>query len=237
MIPCIAIDDEPLALKQLSGYIEKTPFLKLVASCTNALQAIERMREEKTDLIFVDINMPDLSGMEFVKSLAVKPMIIFTTAYSEYALEGFRVDALDYLLKPIGYPDFLKSATKALRQQELMQQKAGDYMENDRLFIRSEGKMIQLIPDDILYIESQSEYIRIFTDQGKAIMALLSMKLMEERLPSDKFMRIHRSYIVNLNKISAVAKGRIIIDRETYLPIGDQYKNSFYSFLEKHSLS
>jgi len=237
------MDDEPLALAQITGYIQKVPFLELVKACSNAFDALSILSTTPVDLLFVDINMPDLNGMDFVKSLTNKPMIIFTTAYSEYAVEGFRVNALDYLLKPFGFNDFLKAANKALRQTELASpntttpvrdvEKADD---NNSLFVKADYKMLRLDIDQIIYIESQSEYVRIFMEDGKPIMTLLSMKSLEEKLPADIFMRIHRSYIVNLKKISAIAHNRVIFSKDVYIPVGNQYKEQFNNYVEKHFL-
>ncbi len=246
MIRCITIDDEPLALIQLTGYIEKVPFLKLVKACNSALEALDLLAKDPVDLIFADINMPDLNGVDFVKSLVNKPIIIFTTAYTEYAIEGFRVNALDYLLKPFGYNEFLKAANKALHQYEL-QAKIQQYPlpaspevpaenGNNNLFIKADYKMIRLDMNKIIYMESQNEYIRIFFEDQKPVMTLLSMKKLEERLPAERFMRVHRSYIVNLEKITAVANNRIIYGKDTYIPIGNQYKDKFNEYLEKHYL-
>ena len=236
MIRCMAIDDEPLALTQITSYIEKVPFLQLVKSCSSALEALDVIASQPVDLIFADINMPDLNGMDFVKSLVKKPLVIFTTAYSEYAVEGFRVDALDYLLKPFGYGDFLKAANKALRQMELLKPSAivpevkdeNSPSESKDLYIKDMSK--------ILYIESQNEYVRIFTEDQKPVMSLISMKLLEEKLPSGKFMRVHRSYMVNLSKITAVANNRIIFGKDTYIPIGNQYKDKFTQYLDTRFL-
>lgn len=247
MIRCIAIDDEPLALTQLAGYIGKVPFLQLVKACNNALEALELLATEPVDLIFADINMPDLNGVDFVRSLINKPVVIFTTAYMEYAVEGFRVDALDYLLKPFGYNEFLKAANKAHHQCELLSKaktlqpsplpkEAEAENESDNLFIKADYKMIRLDMNKILYMESQNEYVRIFTEDQKPIMTLLSMKTLEERLPSDRFMRIHRSYIINLQKMTAVANNRVIYGKDIYIPVGNQYKEKFNHYLEKHFL-
>ncbi len=234
MIRCIAIDDEPLALTQITSYIGKTAFLELAGACNSALQAIELMSKGNIDLIFVDINMPDLNGLDFVRSMPYRPLIVFTTAYSEYALEGFRVDALDYLLKPVSYTDFLKSANKALRQHEAMKA-ANSGSGNQYIFVKADYKMIQIDINTITYIESQNEYIRIYLDSEKPVMTLLSMKAIEERLPSDIFMRIHRSYIVNLRKITIVERGSILIGK-VHIPVGNQYRDHFYSYIEKKSL-
>ncbi|MDH6358342.1 LytTR family DNA-binding domain-containing protein [Parabacteroides sp. PF5-9] len=237
MIRCIALDDEPLALAQITSYINKVPFLVLVKACSSPFEAMSVLSSNSVDLIFADINMPDLNGMDFVKSLVHKPMVVFTTAYSEYAVEGFKIDALDYLLKPFGFNDFLKAANKALRQVEQSQSLLPEKEEEtNNLFIKTDYKMLRLDIDRILYIESQSEYVRIFMEDSKPIMTLLSMKSLEEKLPEDKFMRIHRSYIVHLQKIYAVAHNRVVFHKEVYIPIGNQYKDRFNSYIEKHFL-
>jgi len=237
MINCIAIDDEPLALKQISTYIEKTPFLNLLKSCESALEAISFLQENEVDLMFVDINMPDLSGMDFVKSLNNPPKVIFTTAYSEYALEGFRVDAIDYLLKPIGYSDFLKAAEKA---KQRIKPKATENIQVESsekfLFIKSEYKILRINLFDIKYIESMREYLRIHIENQKPVMALMSMKKMEKFLPDDQFMRVHRSYIVQLNKITTVERNRIVFDKEVYIPVSEQYKEKFQKYLDDNFL-
>ena len=236
-VRCIAIDDEPLALKQIGAYIEKTPFLSLTALCNSAIDALEIIASEKADLIFVDINMPDLNGMDFVKSLKDKPGIIFTTAYSEYALEGFRVDAIDYLLKPISYNDFLKAVNKAKlllgnTEQKLDTAKAS----SDHLFVKSDYKIMRIELSDIKYIESMHEYVRIHLVNEKPVMTLISMKTIEEQLPEDRFMRVHRSYIVNKEKIKVVERNRIIFDNNVYIPVSDQYKAAFQEFINRNFL-
>lgn len=244
MIRCLAIDDEPLALVQLTNYIEKVPFFKLAKACSNAMEALEWLTTESVDLIYVDINMPDISGLDFVKSLRHKPLVIFTTAYAEYAIEGFRVEAFDYLLKPIGFSDFLRSANRAAQLMALTEAKNNPDTESgksaddqeDYLFVKADYKMLRIDINKILYVESQSEYIRIYLDNDKPIMTLLSMKALEERLPADRYMRVHRSYLVNSSKISAVANNRIIIGKETYIPIGNQYKERFNLFVDQHFL-
>lgn len=236
-IRCIAIDDEPLALKQIGAYIEKTPFLSLTALCNSAIDALEIIASDKTDLIFVDINMPDLNGMDFVKSLKEKPGIIFTTAYSEYALEGFRVDAIDYLLKPISYNDFLRAVNKAKSilgspEQRNVTAKAS----SDHLFVKSEYKIMRIELSDIKYIESMHEYVRIHLVNEKPVMTLISMKTIEEQLPEDRFMRVHRSFIVNKEKIKVVERNRIIFDNNVYIPVSDQYKAAFQEFINRNFL-
>jgi two-component system LytT family response regulator len=233
-INCLAIDDEPLALKQIGSYIERTPFFELVSLCTSAVEAMKYLVDDKIDLMFVDINMPDLSGMEFVQSLGKKPQVIFTTAYSEYAIQGFQVDALDYLLKPISYAVFLKSANKAKAWFELknrpmeIQQASQDY-----LFVKSDYKLIRIMLSDISYIESSNEYITIHQVHDKPVTTLMRLKSMEEQLPEKLFMRVHRSFIVNLEKVKVIERNRIIFDAKTYIPIGDQYKEKFQQFVDK----
>jgi len=237
LIKCLAIDDEPLALKQIGAYIKKTPFLELVALCNSALNALEYMTTSNVDLVFLDINMPDLSGIDFVKSLKEKPGIIFTTAYSEYAVEGFKVEAIDYLLKPIGYDDFLKAAIKAKTLYELTEQKYSAVKTSEgHLFVKSEYKILRIELSDIKYIESMHEYVRIHLVSNKPVMTLISMKAMEEQLPKERFLRVHRSFIVNKEKIKVVERNRIIFENSIYIPVSDQYKPAFQEFINKHFL-
>lgn len=234
-IRCIAIDDEPLALQQVVAYIHKLPFLDLVGECSSAFEALDIIEKEEVDLMFVDINMPDLNGLEFVQSLTQKPLLIFTTAYSEYALEGFKVDALDYLLKPFSFAEFSKAASKARTQFELIK-KAPEKVESndDFLFIKSEYKLVRINFNDIQYIEGMREYVRIHLIGQKPVMTLLSMKSLEAKLPANKFMRVHRSYIVNLNKITTVERFRIIFDDKELIPVSENYKEKFQQFLDKN---
>ena len=233
-IKCIAIDDEPLALKQISSYVDKTPFLEAVALCKSAFDAMEYLAKNEVDLMFVDINMPDLNGMDFVKSLAQKPQIIFTTAYSEYAVDGFKVDALDYILKPVSYASFLKSANKAKTWFELNHRQSETIQTTqDSLFVKSEYKMIRIFLSEITYIESSNEYIKIHLINGEPVTTLIRLKVMEEQLPKDKFMRVHRSFIVNLGRVKVIERNRIIFDQNVYIPVGEQYKESFQAFVDK----
>jgi len=239
MIRVLAIDDEPLALQQLAAYIKKIPFLELVAECQSAIEAKEILNNENIDAIFCDINMPDLNGMDFVKSLSTPPLIVFTTAYSEYAVEGFKVDAVDYLLKPFGLDDFKRAANRLQERLEVRQQEPPTTIvssEDDSIFVKTDYRVVKIAISDIRYIEGMSEYLKIHLEsQPKPIVTLLSMKKMEEFLPSH-FMRIHRSYIINLKKIQEVNKNRVIMDSETYLPIGDNYKDAFSDYLNKKFL-
>lgn len=233
IIKCIAIDDEPLAVKKIAAYINKIPFLELVSECRNVMEAMDVMSKNDIQLLFIDINMPDISGMEFVKSLREKPFVVFTTAYSEYAVEGFEVEAVDYLLKPISFSNLLKAANKV---KVLMDLKANNQKENrveaiNHLFVRSSYKLIRIDFQSIKYIESQHEYIKIQLLNNESVMTKMSLKSIEELLPSDKFLRVHRSFIVNLSVISVVERNRIVIDGNIYIPISDQYKDAFQRHL------
>jgi DNA-binding LytR/AlgR family response regulator len=262
-IRCLAIDDEPLALQQLVAYISKVPFLELAAQCQSAVEAHAFLENDTADAIFCDINMPDLNGMDFVKSLAVPPLVVFTTAYSEYAVEGFRVNAVDYLLKPFGLQDFQRAANRlkerlcsltpdpSLRERgvETSTAENSDSMPNhspllgkgaggegETVFLKTDYRIVKVSIPDIRYIEGMSEYLKVWIEgEAKPIITLLSMKKMEEHLP-DYFMRIHRSYIVNLTKIQEVNKNRIVMGKDTSLPIGDLYKDDFQAYLDTRFL-
>lgn len=234
MIRCLAIDDEPLALQQIAAYINKVPFLELAAQCQSALEARQFLSDERVDAIFCDINMPDLNGMDFVKSLTAPPLVVFTTAYSEYAIEGFKVNAVDYLLKPFGMQEFMRAANRL--QERLSIPASAPAETDDTLFLKTDYRIVKVNIPDIRYVEAMSEYLKVWIEgETKPIITLLSMKKMEERLP-DNFMRIHRSYIINLDKIQEVNKNRVIMDADTYLPIGDLYKEAFQAYLNKKYL-
>jgi two-component system, LytTR family, response regulator LytT len=236
-IRCIAIDDEPLALKKLSGYISKTPFLENVGAFASAFSAFDLISKSGVDLMFIDIDMPDINGLDFVRTLREKPQVIFTTAFSEYAFEGFKVDALDYLLKPIGYNDFLKSANKArLYFDSLRTGNPEPEKKKEFLFIKADHKINKISLKEIVYIEGMREYVRIHLSSGKSLMPLYSMKALGDQLPSDTFMRIHKSYIVNLEKIVTVENNRIVFEEKVYIPVSDQYREQFYGWLNSHSL-
>ena len=237
-IRCLAIDDEPLALQQLVAYIKKVPFLELQAQCQSAMEARAFLENDTVDAIFCDINMPDLNGMDFVKSLASPPLIIFTTAYSEYAVEGFRVNAVDYLLKPFGLQEFQRAANRLRERLEGQrerfegQKEATEEQGGQDIFLKTDYRIVKVSIPDIRYVEAMSEYLKVWVEgMPKPIITLLSMKKMEERLPVG-FMRIHRSYIINLSKIQEVNKNRVIMDAQTFLPIGDMYKEAFQAYLE-----
>ena len=236
MIRCMAIDDEPLALQQITAYIGKVSFLELVAQCQSALEAHQFLQNDTVDAIFCDINMPDLNGMDFIKTLTAPPLVVFTTAYAEYAVEGFKVNAVDYLLKPFGLQDFMRAAN---RLKDRLEGSISTYNsspltsdDDDTIFLKTEYRIVKVNISDIRYIEAMSEYLKVYIEnEPKPIITLLSMKKMEERLPNN-FMRIHRSYIINLMKIQEVNKNRVIMDADTYLPIGDMYKDTFQNYLD-----
>ena len=234
MIRCIAIDDEPLALQQIAAYINKVPFLELAAQCQSALEARQFLSDDRVDAIFCDINMPDLNGMDFVKSLTAPPLVVFTTAYSEYAIGGFKVNAVDYLLKPFGMQEFMRAANRL--QERLSIPASAPAETDDTLFLKTDYRIVKVNIPDIRYVEAMSEYLKVWIEgEAKPIITLLSMKKMEERLPGN-FMRVHRSYIINLDKIQEVNKNRVIMDADTYLPIGDLYKEAFQAYLDKKFL-
>lgn len=240
MITCIAVDDEPLALKQLVGFIKRTPFLQLSGEFLSANGASDFLENHSVDLIISDINMQDVNGMQFVKSLDNPPLVIFSTAYEEYALEGFKVDAIDYLLKPYGYNDFLKAATKArkyIEWREAAVQAGNNSSDDDFIFVRADNQSVKVMFDSILYVEAMSEYIKIHFKEGKPVMTFMSVKLMSESLPAQNFMRIHRSYIIALDSIAMVRRGEVELTDGTVLPISASYKDDLQKFIDEKSVS
>lgn len=232
-ITCVIVDDEPLALSILEGYIRQTPFLELAASFTNPVKAFQYLSEKPVDLLFVDIQMPDLSGLELISGLETKPVLIFTTAHSEYALEGFKSNAIDYLLKPIDYPDFLKAANKAKEWIYAKNRNALHVQSNKEfLFIKSEHKLIRINFSEIIYIQGKSEYVQIHLATGRPIMSLLSLKALEAQLPESMFMRVHKSYIVNLQRIKVIERNEIVYDNGVVIPISPPYKSKFQAFID-----
>ena len=232
------IDDEPLALQLVTGYIRKTPFLEFSGALDNPLSAIESLNEDPVDLIFLDIQMPDLTGIEFARVMKNGPRIIFTTAFEKYALEGFKLDAIDYLLKPFGYDEFLVAAQKAKKLFDLESKGETAKIEanNDFLFLKSEYKIRRINFNDILYVEGLKDYVKVYLqNEPKPILSLNSMKVVEAKLPSEKFMRVHRSFIVNLEKIHTIERFRIVFNNER-IPVSDQYKDKFQEFLDKNFL-
>ncbi|HVN57595.1 MAG TPA: LytTR family DNA-binding domain-containing protein [Bacteroidales bacterium] len=237
MISVIAIDDEPLALKLITGYIGKTPVLKLLGSFESPLEAVQFISDNPVDLVFTDIHMPDLSGIEFTRAMEKGPRVIFTTAYEKYALEGYKLDIVDYLLKPFSYEEFLKSVQKANKLIRLEKNSMTGIEANEEfLFLKSDYKIKRINFDDILYIEGLKDYVKVFVlNVSNPILSLSSLKLLETKLPPGKFMRVHRSFIVNLRKIDTIERSRIVFGK-TYIPVGDQYRDKFQEFLDRNFL-
>ncbi len=241
-IKCVAIDDEPLALEIIKNYSEKVPFLDLIMTFDNALESIDFLKNNKVDLLFLDIQMEELTGIQLLNILKVKPNVIFTTAYDSFAIAGFELDAIDYLLKPISFERFLKAANKVYEKLMLESpvtensRDAGNQSNNENyLFLKTEFRLEKVSLSEILYIEGMGDYLRIVTP-AKRIMTLQSFKRMEELLPSNKFFRVHKSYIVAVEKIDTIEKGHIKISDKS-IPISDTYKKLFFDFLEKRKLT
>jgi len=241
MIRCIVVDDEPLAIDLLTDYISKIPFLELVKSYQNPIEALAAVQEGKADLVFLDVQMPELTGIQFLKIANGKCKVILTTAYQQYALEGYELNVVDYLLKPIAFERFYKAAEKA---QNLFSNTAALPTENvaspaklvnDFIFVKTEYKIQKIYLNDILYIEGLKDYISIFT-KTERIITLQSMKKMEETLPSPQFMRVHKSYIIAIDKIESIERSRITIGNKL-VPVGDTYRDDFFKVIESKHLS
>lgn len=224
---CIIVDDEPLARKILEDFVEKIPFLQLEASCKDAFKAMDILKDNQIDLIFLDIQMPEFSGMQLYHSLHIKPQVIFTTAYSNYAVEGFNVDATDYLVKPFSFERFMKAVIKAndFKSNQISHNSGSNNFSKDFIFIKDGTKTIKLLTSDILFMESMKDYIKVYTTSTTAI-TLMSMQMMLDLLPSNLFVRVHRSYIVSLSKIDTIQRNRIVIG-DKWIPIGNLYKEDF----------
>ena len=233
MLRVIAVDDEPLALDQLEKYIAKVPFLSLTAACSSAFEAREVLETNEVDAMFLDINMPDLSGMDLVKTLKHPPLVVFTTAYSEYAIEGFKVDVVDYLLKPFTLSEFIASAEK-LRSRFEMIQAAGSRAasSSDFVFFKADYKIIKVEISDIVYVEGMSEYLKIYlSGEQMPKVVLMSFSKLLEKLPASRFVRVHRSYVINLAKVSEVSSGMILMSTGKRIPIGDSYRSTLMNML------
>ena len=234
-INCAIIDDEPLAAGLLKSYVEKTPFLQLIGTYGSAIEAMKELRDNPAQLLFLDIQMPELSGIEFAKILPPETKIIFTTAFQQYAIESYKVAALDYLMKPISYEDFLQAANKALDWFSFTQ--CQQATARDRfMFVKSDYKLLRVCLDDILYIEGLKDYVRICLENGTKIMSLMNMKKLEDYLPHPEFLRTHRSYIVHMPKIRLIDRFRVVFGEE-YIPISDSYKEDVQQYFDEHTLS
>ena len=238
MLNCWIVDDEPLALSLLESYVQRVPFLELTGKYSNALSAMKNITEEKVDVLFLDIQMPEVNGMEFARILGDHTRVIFTTAFSEYAVEGYKVNAMDYLLKPFSFSDFLVAAKKALSWFEMtggggQKPSAATEQEKVGIFVKSEYKLLHVLYDEILYIEGLKDYVKIHVEnEPKPILSLMSLKALEEMLPGERFLRVHRSYIIHKNKISSINKNRISIGKKQ-VPVGETYRKQFREIIEK----
>ena len=237
-ISCVIVDDEPMALNLVESYVKKTPFLELKQKCSSAIEAMEFIKNNPVDLLFLDIQMPDLTGIEFSKMLPKDTRVIFTTAFDHYALEGFKVEALDYLLKPFDYAEFLAAANKAATWFELVKGKKQPVVSEAKefLFVKSEYKQLRIKLADVLYFEGLKDYIKIWLkDNPKAILTLMSLKSLEQELPETQFMRVHRSFIVSLKNIDVIERSQIIINKQR-ITVSEQYKPAFLEFVNNNSL-
>lgn len=241
ILKTIVIDDEPLAAALIEGYVAKTPSLELIASFSTAVEAINSQELALADILFLDIQMPGLTGLEFSKMVAPETRIIFTTAFNQYALDGYKVNALDYLLKPISYADFMGSVQKAVSWFKMKNQadatQAVEQQENiDSIYVKSEYKLIRIELSNLLYVEGLKDYVKFYVEgEDKPILSLMNIKKTEEMLPREQFIRIHRSYIVRKDKIKVIERSRIVFGGER-IPIGDSYKALLQDYLKVRSL-
>ncbi|TDY63805.1 LytR/AlgR family response regulator transcription factor [Algibacter lectus] len=237
-ITCVIVDDEPMALNLVETYVQKTPFLELKQKCSSAIEAMEFIKEQPVDLLFLDIQMPDLTGIEFSKMLPKETRVVFTTAFDQYALEGFKVEALDYLLKPFDYAEFLAAANKANHYFSLLKGTLQNEVSEVKefLFVKSEYKQLRIKLSDVLYFEGLKDYIKIWLkDNPKPILTLMSLKSLQEELPESQFLRVHRSFIVSLKNIEVIERSQIIINNQR-ITVSEQYKSAFLEFVNSNSL-
>ena len=232
---CLIADDEPLALDLIRGYVERVPFLNLIQTCTNANEVVEASKTCQIDLVFLDIQMPGVNGMELARTIDTKTLIIFTTAFDNYAVEGYKVNAIGYLLKPFNFEEFYDAAAKA--QAVFESRNATNITNNDQfIFVKTEYRIQRIEFNNILYIEGLKDYVKIYLqNQMKPVVSLMSLKSINERLPQTQFMRIHRSYIVNLTKIQTIERSRILFG-DVYIPVSDNYKEQFWEFVKNQFL-
>ncbi len=235
VLNCIIVDDEPLAVNLIESYIKKTSFLHLNGAYNSAVDALRHIKDERPHLVFLDIQMPELSGIEFAKVIPHETRIIFTTAFSQYAIEGYKVNAIDYLLKPVSYEHFLKSVSRAAKIIEEDEHRHA--ISYDRfLFVKSDYKLLMVKFDEVLYVEGEKDYVKFYLENSpQPVQSLMNMKKLEEMLPKNEFMRVHRSYIVNLNKVSMIDRMRFIIGNNA-IPISESYKNMVLQYLNHHTM-
>ncbi len=235
-IQCLAVDDEPIALEKLRNYITKIPYFDLVAVCEDAMEAMKVMNKQEIDALFIDINMPDLNGLDFVESLSKRPLIVFTTAYAQYAVDSFRVAPVDYLLKPFGFADFQRAANRVLQQFNLQMSSNATPAVSNSLYIKIEYKYVRIDQKDIRYIEGMSDYLRIFTTtEAKPLITHSTLRQIKEYL-APNFLQVHRSFIVNMEQLKEIQRMRILMDKETWIPVGDLYKEDFVNYLQSRSI-
>lgn len=235
-IRCLVVDDEPLALDLILEYVERTPELELVMGTTNAIEALQKVQDGGIDVVFLDVQMPEITGIQFLKIVNGKCDVVLTTAYPQYAFDGFELDVVDYLLKPIAFDRFSRAVQKVMAKRSEEKQSEvskADVEKQNFFFVKTENRLQRVNLDDILYIEGLKDYVSIYT-VGERIVTLQVMKKLEEFLPSDRFMRVHRSYIIALDKINSIEKNRITI-REKVIPIGDTYRDFFYRLIGEHN--
>lgn len=235
-IRCAIVDDEPLAGGLLESYVERTPCLELMGTYTSALAAMRDLRDKPAQLIFLDIQMPELSGIEFTKILPSDTKVVLTTAFPQYALEGFKVNAIDYLLKPISYEDFFHSVEKVLKWFGISFKEEPIY-EDRVIFIKSDYKLQRICLDDIIYIEGLKDYLRFHLKNGEKVTSLMSMRKVEEFLPHPEFLRTHRSFIVRMPEVRTIDRLRIVIDDDVFVPISENYRETIMTYLEGHTIS
>lgn len=236
-IRTLIIDDEPIALEKLKSYVEKTPFLELAASCSNGFEAMDILTTTSIDLIITDINMPDLNGLDFIKALPDRPMVIFTTAYDRYAVDSYRLAAVDYLLKPYGFADFSSAVNRAMELYIARNQQGKTIgKQPESLFIKTDHRYMRVNPGDIKYIKGYGEYLQVFTTSSSSpLVTLSSFATIMEKLPGN-FLQIHRSYIVNMDHVMMIERNRVVMDAETYIPVGDSYKMPLQNYIASNSV-
>jgi len=235
MITCLAVDDEPLALDLLEDNIRKIASLKLLRKCSNAIEANQFLQEHSVDLLFLDIQMPGISGIQFLQGLSkTPPMVIFITAYEKYAIEGYNLDVVDYLLKPVSFERFLKAINKA--SDKFKGKAQPNVVSNDYLFVNSEYNLVRIDLNDIAYVEGLKDYVKIFLlSAPRPVITRMSMKALEEKLPSERFVRVHKSFIVSINKIDSIRKGRISL-LKALIPISEHFKDNLYKFIDSRGV-
>lgn len=234
-IKCIVIDDEPVALLKMQKYVEEIPYLQLVAACDNPIDAIKVLSESEVDAIFTDINMLGLNGLDFISSLSHRPLVVFITAYRDFAVEGFEVGAVDYIVKPYGLKEFQRAAER-VRSQFNMMRKGYASEQNDSIFVRADYKWVHIRTENIRYIQGLSDYLRMsLVGDAKPLLTYSTFAQIKKCLPPN-FLQVHRSWIVNMEQVKEIERNRIIMDKDTYIPIGESFKESLHSFLQKRSV-